>query len=310
MTTLHRGRIRAPFSIALAALLASTAVPALAQDAPPADPAADQAEPEAVIVVTGQREAERRAIDKKRAADTIQDSVAANDVGKLPDQNVAEAIRRIPGISIANDQGRGPLRHHPRRRSQPRQRHAQRPDRRRARARGPPGQARRHPLVADRLGRRGQVAHPGPRRQRDRRPGRHQHALGVRSPGHLRLCQGRDRDQQHERADAVGSRRHDRHAAGQRRRRRPSRATARAARSNRRTSRDRPTGAPPASPTISASATTTSPASAMARSPTSTGARATASSSMRARSIRHSRTMRLATSSASSWADTARAPAM
>lgn len=59
------------------------------------------------IVVTGQRAAERRALQAKRASDFIQDTLNANDVGKLPDQNVAEAVRRLPGISVANDQGEG-----------------------------------------------------------------------------------------------------------------------------------------------------------------------------------------------------------
>ncbi|WP_010183560.1 TonB-dependent receptor [Sphingomonas sp. PAMC 26605] len=59
------------------------------------------------IVVTGQRAAERRALQAKRASNFIQDTLNANDVGKLPDQNVAEAVRRLPGISVANDQGEG-----------------------------------------------------------------------------------------------------------------------------------------------------------------------------------------------------------
>lgn len=105
----HRGRSRAPLAALCAMLLSSTAAPALAQDQTPAGDAATDvtADEGQAIVVTGQRAAERRAVDKKRAADTIQDSVAANDVGKLPDQNVAEAVRRIPGVSVANDQGEG-----------------------------------------------------------------------------------------------------------------------------------------------------------------------------------------------------------
>ncbi|TPG56007.1 TonB-dependent receptor [Sphingomonas glacialis] len=59
------------------------------------------------IVVTGQRAAERRALQAKRSSNFIQDTLNANDVGKLPDQNVAEAVRRLPGISVANDQGEG-----------------------------------------------------------------------------------------------------------------------------------------------------------------------------------------------------------
>ncbi|MET3761399.1 TonB-dependent receptor [Sphingomonas sp. UYEF23] len=59
------------------------------------------------IVVTGQRAAERRALQAKRSSNFISDTLNANDVGKLPDQNVAEAVRRLPGISVANDQGEG-----------------------------------------------------------------------------------------------------------------------------------------------------------------------------------------------------------
>jgi len=59
------------------------------------------------IVVTGTRAAERRALQAKKASNNIQDTLNANDVGKLPDQNVAEAVRRLPGISVANDQGEG-----------------------------------------------------------------------------------------------------------------------------------------------------------------------------------------------------------
>lgn len=59
------------------------------------------------IVVTGNRLAERRALQTKKSADNVVEALYANDVGKLPDQNVAEAVRRLPGISVANDQGEG-----------------------------------------------------------------------------------------------------------------------------------------------------------------------------------------------------------
>ena len=82
----------------------SSATPAIVEfrlDSPNADPAGND------IVVTGQRAADRRALQAKRSANVIQDTLNANDVGKLPDQNVAEAVRRLPGISVANDQGEG-----------------------------------------------------------------------------------------------------------------------------------------------------------------------------------------------------------
>lgn len=59
------------------------------------------------IVVTGLRESLRRATDIKRSAPNIVDSIVADDIGKLPDQNIAEAIQRIPGVTISRDNGEG-----------------------------------------------------------------------------------------------------------------------------------------------------------------------------------------------------------
>ena len=59
------------------------------------------------LVVTGQRLAERRALQTKKSAGNLIESLYADDVGKLPDQNVAEAVRRLPSITTANDQGEG-----------------------------------------------------------------------------------------------------------------------------------------------------------------------------------------------------------
>jgi TonB-dependent receptor len=91
---------------ALAALALSIAAPAFAQEQ--AAPVADaQDVPPQEIVVTGQRAAQRAATAEKRDADNTVETLHANDVGKLPDQNVAEAIKRLPGLSVANDQGEG-----------------------------------------------------------------------------------------------------------------------------------------------------------------------------------------------------------
>ncbi|WP_181814858.1 TonB-dependent receptor [Sphingomonas aracearum] len=59
------------------------------------------------VVVTGLRESLKRAVDIKRAAPNIVDSIVADDIGKLPDQNIAEAIQRIPGVTISRDNGEG-----------------------------------------------------------------------------------------------------------------------------------------------------------------------------------------------------------
>ena len=72
-----------------------------------ADPAAAQDASEQVdeIVVTGQRQAQRAAIAVKRNEFVVADVVSSDDIGKLPDHNTASALRRIPGVSVMEDQG-------------------------------------------------------------------------------------------------------------------------------------------------------------------------------------------------------------
>jgi len=45
--------------------------------------------------------------DQKRTASNITDVVSADGVGRFPDANAAEALRRIPGVSLEIDQGEG-----------------------------------------------------------------------------------------------------------------------------------------------------------------------------------------------------------
>src|SRR3546814_6206592 len=84
----------------VSALALLTSTPVLAQDLAPAD------EGEA-IVVTGQRAQQERAIEIKRNAVGIMDVVAADEIGQLPDRNVAEVIERLPGVGVQYDQGEG-----------------------------------------------------------------------------------------------------------------------------------------------------------------------------------------------------------
>lgn len=57
------------------------------------------------IVVTGSRAARQEAIERKRELPTIADVVASDDIGKLPDYNTAEALQRLPGVTVTIDQG-------------------------------------------------------------------------------------------------------------------------------------------------------------------------------------------------------------
>ncbi|MGK6325280.1 TonB-dependent receptor plug domain-containing protein, partial [Sphingomonas sp. DT-51] len=71
--------------------------------------AAATAEPETgtedEIVVTGQRRAQRESIATKRDSFAVVDAISSDDIGKLPDHNTAAALRRIPGVSVQEDQG-------------------------------------------------------------------------------------------------------------------------------------------------------------------------------------------------------------
>ncbi len=51
------------------------------------------------IVVTGIRASTEKALEIKRNASTILDAVSAEDIGKLPDKNVADALQRVPGVT-------------------------------------------------------------------------------------------------------------------------------------------------------------------------------------------------------------------
>ena len=56
------------------------------------------------IVVTGFRQSLQTALDAKRKSDLAIESVAAEDIGKMPDQNVAESLQRLPGVQINRGQ--------------------------------------------------------------------------------------------------------------------------------------------------------------------------------------------------------------
>jgi TonB-dependent receptor len=83
-------------------LLISGASAAFAQAAAPAStPTAGLEE----VVVTGVRASVESAIAIKQESLQISDSIVAEDIGKLPDNSVAEALQRVPGVQIARARG-------------------------------------------------------------------------------------------------------------------------------------------------------------------------------------------------------------
>jgi TonB-dependent receptor len=59
------------------------------------------------VVVTGLRQSQTQAVTQKRQAVNVVDVISADDIGNLPEQNVAESVQRLPGIVIRNDRTEG-----------------------------------------------------------------------------------------------------------------------------------------------------------------------------------------------------------
>ena len=89
---------RAIAAIALSAMSMAWSPGAVAQDE-------EQAVEE--VVVTGIRSSLRNAVDQKRNSDKLVEVIIAEDIGKLPDQNLAEVLENITGIQITRTAGVG-----------------------------------------------------------------------------------------------------------------------------------------------------------------------------------------------------------
>src|SRR5438105_2760485 len=110
--TLPRFRNRLICSAVAAALGAAGPAVALGQSTGQAadqarGQASDSSAPLQEVVVTGIRASLESADQRKKDSDTIQDSIVASDIGKLPDVTATEALQRITGVQIGRDLGEG-----------------------------------------------------------------------------------------------------------------------------------------------------------------------------------------------------------
>src|SRR3569623_19379 len=94
---------RSASAIAVAAFIGS-ATTAFAQDS---QDSAATANDENAIVVSGVRASLDQAMDLKRNATGVVDGIAAEDIGKFPDTNLAESLQRVAGVSIDRVNGEG-----------------------------------------------------------------------------------------------------------------------------------------------------------------------------------------------------------
>ncbi|MBQ5947342.1 TonB-dependent receptor [Massilia sp. ST3] len=99
-------------AVALALLTLANAhaqtAPADTEAANPAQAQADgQAAQPATVLVTGYRYSIEKSLDQKRDANAIVEVITAEDVGKFPDKNVADALQRVPGVVVTRSGGEG-----------------------------------------------------------------------------------------------------------------------------------------------------------------------------------------------------------
>lgn len=99
--------IRNSLSAAIAMAL-TAAMPAFAQEATATtETQTTNAEQLDTVTVTGYRYAIEKSLDQKRNANAIVEVITAEDVGKFPDKNVADALQRVPGVIVSRDGGEG-----------------------------------------------------------------------------------------------------------------------------------------------------------------------------------------------------------
>ena len=94
-------------SSSMASFMASFVATLVAMPAVHAQETAPAARTEAAveeIIVSGVRLQNQEAIAVRRDADKVVDSVGSDDIGRLPDFNIGEAVQRLPGVVVQNDQ--------------------------------------------------------------------------------------------------------------------------------------------------------------------------------------------------------------
>ncbi|WP_025989421.1 TonB-dependent receptor plug domain-containing protein, partial [Xanthomonas phaseoli] len=103
MNKLHSNTRHTPLAAALAAALTLLAGGASAQDTATTAGVTELDK----VMVKGVRGAQAEAIENKRSAAQIIDSISAEDIGKLPDVTITDSLQRVPGVQIRRSAGEG-----------------------------------------------------------------------------------------------------------------------------------------------------------------------------------------------------------
>ncbi|MCV2351471.1 TonB-dependent receptor [Paucibacter sp. Y2R2-4] len=101
-----------PIAAAVGATLLALSA-AHAQTAPAENKADSKAEAKTdasqleTVVVTGYRSSIEKSLAQKRDANSVIEVITAEDIGKFPDKNVADALQRVPGVVISRESSGG-----------------------------------------------------------------------------------------------------------------------------------------------------------------------------------------------------------
>ncbi|APV50396.1 hypothetical protein BWI17_12235 [Betaproteobacteria bacterium GR16-43] len=89
-----------PIASAVAFALAGVAISAHAQEAK-----TEKSEKVEKIEVTGIRGSMEKSVESKRNADSVVEVITAEDIGKMPDKNIADSLQRVPGVTTSSQSG-------------------------------------------------------------------------------------------------------------------------------------------------------------------------------------------------------------
>jgi iron complex outermembrane receptor protein len=88
-----------PIAIAVGIMVLCTSIAAQAQEAA-AEPKPGQEVQQ--VYVQGIRAALQQSLNQKRNAESHVEVITAEDIGKMPDKNVADSLQRVPGVNVSN----------------------------------------------------------------------------------------------------------------------------------------------------------------------------------------------------------------
>ena len=93
-----------PIASAVALAMMGAVYPVLAQQTEPKkdEPSSDKPTTMEQVIVRGIRGSLQQSLEVKRNSNSVVEVITAEDVGKMPDKNVADSLQRVPGVTISS----------------------------------------------------------------------------------------------------------------------------------------------------------------------------------------------------------------